>query len=108
MAKKGITVRLKETSDSFLEYASITLGKSKSLIVEEALLEYLEKNNLLGGYQVNLTSTSVILMRTGNSPEILEVRDRNGVPPEKIADEYRQKLRAPVRLVDQEKDHGIG
>lgn len=86
-----------------LKNASRIVDRSNSDIAEEALREWLVKNNLLETYQVTITESKVVLSKTGDGLQILEIIDLNGVPPQEIAQNYKRKLQAPVRLVIQEK-----
>ena len=96
------TFRLTEEMTKQLKRSAYNLRKSQSAITEEALKDWFRKNGFGGIYQLHLTETNTVLIRTGDSPRIIEVAERNGVPPQEIADQYRKKLRAPVRLMIQE------
>lgn len=85
-----------------LRNASRVVDRSNSDIAEEALRDWLSKHNLLETYQVTITKSNVILSKTGNGLQILEVAELNGIPPQEIAQNYKKQLQAPVRLVVQE------
>lgn len=102
--KLGTYIRLDVLTKDQLKEAARVLDRSQSSISEEALTDWFKKHGFTGTYQLNLTAENVVLMRTGGSPKIIEVTERNGVPPEEVVDHYRKKLRAPVRLVLQEEE----
>lgn len=91
------------TIDQLSEAARI-LDRPQSGIVEEALTDWFKKHNLNGTYQLNVMAKRVVLMRTGGAPHIIEVTERNGTPPQEVADTYSKELHAPVRLVLQEEE----
>ena len=100
--KRGTTIRLSQVTRERLQNASRILDESKCEIVEQALHDWFTTHNLIEGYQVNLTENSVVLLETGDQPRILEITERNGIPPQEVAQQYKEKLQAPVRLVIQE------
>lgn len=57
---------------------------------------------MLEAYQVTVTDSNIILSEHGNELKILEVTERNGIPPQQVAQNYKKQLQAPVRLVIQE------
>lgn len=104
MERKSTNIRLSINTRDKLKHVAGILNKSQSDITEQALKDWFEKHNFTETYQVTLTETSVVLLETGDSPRILEVTERNGISPQEVAQNYKQKLQAPVRLVIQEKD----
>jgi hypothetical protein len=102
--RKSTNIRLSINTRDKLKHVAGILNKSQSDITEQALKDWFEKHNFTETYQVTLTETSVVLLETGDSPRILEVTERNGISPQEVAQNYKQKLQAPVRLVIQEKD----
>jgi hypothetical protein len=102
--KRGTHVRLDVLTVDQLKEASRVLDRSQGSIVEEALTDWFKKHNFNGTYQLNVTKWNAVLIRTGGAPQIIEVTDRNGVPPQEVADAYKKKLHAPVRLVLQEEE----
>ena len=102
--KRGTNVRLSALTRDQLKEAARVLDRSQGSIAEEALTAWFKRNNFNGTYQLNMTPTSVVLMRTGGSPKVIRVTERNGVPPNEVVDHYRKELQAPVRLVLQEEE----
>lgn len=100
--KQGTTLRLSQELRGALRNASRVVEKSNSDIAEEALWDWLTKHNLLESYTVTVTKMNIVLSESGNELRILEVTERNGIPPQEIAQNYKRKLQAPVRLVIQE------
>ena len=100
--KIGTTLRLSAPIKDQLSQAALILRRTKSQIVEEALLDYFKKHGIGGAYQLTLTSKSAVLLRLDDPPRVLEVTERNGIPPDKIAKKYSEKLQSPVRLVVEE------
>jgi hypothetical protein len=101
-SKQGTTLRLSPELKGMLKNASRVVDRSNSDIAEEALRDWLAKHKLLESYQVTVTKTNIILSKQGNDLQILEVSERNGVPPRETVLDYQRKLQAPVRLVIQE------
>ena len=102
--KKVTTVRLGEQTHEQLRRAAYVLDTSQSKVIEEALQEFFRTRNLTGGYQLTFTPDSVVLLHTSgeNPPKVLEVRERNGVPPKEMAVAYTAKLGEPVRVIVQD------
>lgn len=102
--KKVTTVRLVPLTHASLKKAARTFDKSQSEIVEEALSDYFQKYNLLCRYQLHVTSDQIILMRLEETkdPRVVEVSARNGVPPHQLIVQYREKLKEPVDLIQEE------
>ena len=100
--KRGTTLRLEEATHSLLDQAAHILGRTKSQIAEEALTAYFEEHEINCSYQLNLTPKSTILMKMVDPMQVVEVRNRNGVPPRELQRTYSERLRSHVRLVIQE------
>jgi hypothetical protein len=103
--KKVTTVRLRFHTYEQLRRATYVLGQSQSRIVEDALHEFFRTRNLGGGYQLTFTEENVVLLHTSTDkpPRVLDVYERNGVPPQEAASKYTAKLGEPVQVVVQEK-----
>jgi hypothetical protein len=102
--KKVTTVRLGVQTHEQLRRATYVLDRSQSKIVEEALQEYFRTRNLTGGYQLTFTNDSIVLLHMSGDkpPKVLEVHERNGVPPKEVASKYTTRLGEPVQVVIQE------
>ena len=102
--KRTTTVRLGEQTRADLKRAAYVLDVSQNKVIEEALQEFFRSRNLTGGYQLTFTAESVVLLHTSEDkpPKVLEVHQRNGVPPAEVGAQYTTKLGEPVRVIVQD------
>lgn len=102
--KKVTTVRLSEQCYEHLRRATYVLDCTQSKVVEEALQEFFRTRNLTGGYQLTFTDDSIVLLHMSGDkpPKVLEISERNGVPPKEVASKYTTRLGEPVQVVIQE------
>lgn len=100
--KEQIGVRVSSDCAKKLHQAAYLLRKSQSTIVEEALLDYFDKNSFKESYQLHVLDNSFILMSVAvdGNPVVRGVVHKNGVPAEQIAKDYEAQLRMPVAIVN--------
>ena len=105
--KRTTTVRLSEATLTQLQKAAYILKRSQSQVVEDALGEYFKAHGLQERYVVSVDGEYSVLIRVeGEQLEVVEVKQRNGVTPNALAERYAAQLHAPVTLVI-EKDEGV-
>lgn len=100
---KQTTVRLEYDTRVRLQIACSLTNKSQRTIIEEALEEYFRNHNLGERYELTMTAKYTVLSRVGEPrAKIIDVQPRNGLSPEALVQQYREKLRAPVSLIIEE------
>jgi hypothetical protein len=100
--RKITTARLLENTKFSLERAAYVLQRSQNDIIEEALKEFFKKHKLDTRYQLNVNRTHIVLTEIAQDQvRVLDVQQRNGVPPTEIAKEYSQRYQHPVQVIEE-------
>lgn len=98
--KKQLNVKVSKHVMSLVDKASYIKNRTKTQIVEEAILDYAIKHGISQRYQLNVKSGMLVLLKMeGDSVDIVEVEALNGVAPEVIAQRYASRFCQDVPLV---------
>lgn len=92
-------IRLDSVIDNQLrEFCSVT-KKSMSSVVEHALSEYFETHGYTVRYVLNVSNDAYCLLKyQQENMTIVDMQPINGVPLEKIRQEYAAKFNSPIEL----------
>ena len=92
-----------------MQKASFLLNRSQANIAEELFQKFLETLDLSERLELRQAKGHNILVKVcGKITDILDVTDKNGVPPQAIAEKYSTMFKTPVTVVEPPSGDGGG